>query len=394
MMPDVYDAIVVGARCAGSPLAMLLARLGHRVLLLDRARFPSDTVSTHYIHQPGVARLKRWGLLDRLRATGCPPILDMGWDIEGIRFVGRPPSPDGVTEGFGPRRTVLDEMLARAAEEAGAELREAFTVKEIVWEEGRAVGIRGRERGGAMVGERARVVVGADGLRSTVAREVGAEPYEQHAPRTHAYYTYWDGVGLDRLDFYGLPGLGGAAFPTNDGLAMVSVVFSTTEYPEGVRGDIEGSYLAGLRRFPLLAEKVLAGERVERFAGMHRVPNHFRRSAGPGWALLGDAGYHKDPAAAQGITDAFRDAEALAEAIDRGLGDPATLDGELAAYARHRDEVAMPWFRWALRVARLEALSPPARQLYETIAADEEWSNRFCGLNAETVNPDAFFSGT
>lgn len=170
-------------------------------------------------------------------------------------------------------------MLARAAEEAGAELREAFTVKEVVWEEGRAVGIRGRERGGAMVGERARVVVGADGLRSTVAREVGAEPY----------------------------------------------------------------------------------------AGMHRVPNHFRRSAGPGWALLGDAGYHKDPAAAQGITDAFRDAEALAEAIDRGLGDPATLDGELAAYARHRDEVAMPWFRWALRVARLEALSPPARQLYETI---------------------------
>ncbi|HUG89154.1 MAG TPA: NAD(P)/FAD-dependent oxidoreductase, partial [Actinomycetota bacterium] len=337
-MRDVYDAIVVGARCAGSPLAMLLARRGHRVLLLERARFPSDTVSTHYIHQPGVARLKRWGLLDRLRATGCPPIVDMGWDIEGIRFVGRPPTPDGVVEAFGPRRTVLDEMLARAAEEAGAELREAFTVKEIVREDGRVVGIRGRARGGAMVEERARVVVGADGLRSTVAREVGADRYERHSPRTHAYYTYWDGVGLDRLDFYGLPGLGAAAFPTNDGLAMVSIVFSTFDYPDGVRGDIEGNYLAGLQRFRSLAEKVLAGKRVERFAGMHRVPNRFRRSAGSGWALVGDAGYHKDPAAAQGITDAFRDAEALAEAIDRGLSDPPTLDAELETYARTRDE--------------------------------------------------------
>ncbi|HEX6206724.1 MAG TPA: NAD(P)/FAD-dependent oxidoreductase [Actinomycetota bacterium] len=386
-----YDAIVVGARCAGSPLAMLLARRGHRVLLLERARFPSDTVSTHYIHQKGVARLEAWGLLDRLRATGCPPILDMGWDVEGIRFVGRPPTPDGVTEGFGPRRLVLDELLARAAEEAGAELREGFTVKEVVEEDGRAVGVRGRLRGGSMVEERARVVVGADGLRSTVAREVGAERYEVHAPRTHAYYTYWEDVGLDRLDFYAVPGLGAAAFPTHDGLAMVSIVFSTFAYPEGVRGRIEGSYLEGLRRFPALAERVLDGRRVERFAGMHRVPNHFRRSAGPGWALVGDAGYHKDPAPAQGISDAFRDAEALAGAIDRGLREPPRVDDELEAYARGRDEAALPWFRWALRMSRLEPLTPPLRQLYEAIAADQQWSNRFCGLSAEMVDPEAFF---
>ena len=212
-MAAVYDVIVVGARCAGSPLAMLLARRGYRVLLLDRARFPSDTVSTHYIHQPGVAHLKEWGLLDQVRATGCPPIEEVGWDIEGITFSGHPPAPDGVAEAFGPRRSVLDAILVQAAVEAGAEFRETFTVKELVRDDGRVVGITGLLHRGATVTERAGVVIGADGLRSTVARAVEATPYEEHSPRTHTYYTYWAGVPIDRLEYHKVPRARGSRLP-------------------------------------------------------------------------------------------------------------------------------------------------------------------------------------
>jgi len=138
-----------------------------------------------------------------------------------------------------------------------------------------------------LVSERARVVIGADGLRSTAARAVHASRYEEHSPRTHTYYTYWAGVPVQRLEFYGLPGLGAAAFPTNDGLVMVSLARSVRTHP-AVRADLQGYYMASLSRFPGLAERVLPGERIERFAGMASIPNLFRQSAGHGWALVGD----------------------------------------------------------------------------------------------------------
>jgi flavin-dependent dehydrogenase len=370
---------------------MLLARRGLRVLLVDKARFPSDTVSTHYIHQPGVARLRDWGLLDAVRASGCPPMTEIAFDIEGIRFAGHPPTPDGVPEALGPRRTVLDAILVEAAIEAGAEFREAFTVKELLWEDGRIAGIRGRSEGSSMITDRAPLVVGADGLRSTVARAVDAPIYEQHSPRTSTYYTYWSGIPLDRLEYHAQPGLGAAAFPTNDGLTMVSVAWSTWSYPAGVRTSVEGQYTAALNEFPTLPDLVSSGERVARFAGMANVPNLFRRSAGPGWALVGDAGYHKDPAAAEGITDAFRAAELLVEAIVRWSAGKFSLDDALAAYVRRRDEAALPWYRWALRFARFDPLTPPRRDLFEAIAADQKLADGYCGLIAETVDPNEFF---
>src|SRR5262249_46651424 len=153
-----YDAVIVGARVAGSPTAMLLARKGHRVLVVDRASFPSDTLSTHYIHQPGVARLRRWGLLDRLLATDCPPALGLAFDVGPFALRGAPVPIDGVAEGYAPRRTVLDALLVEAAADAGAEVRTGFSVDEIVFEDGRVVGVRSGD-----TVERARVVVGADG---------------------------------------------------------------------------------------------------------------------------------------------------------------------------------------------------------------------------------------
>src|SRR5262249_44696247 len=138
-----YDAIVVGARCAGSPTAMLLARRGWRVLLVDRATFPSDTVSTHLLHAPAIASLAQWGLLLRVVATGCPPINRYSFNFGPVTIAGTPRPVDGVATAYAPRRTVLDKILVDAAAEAGVEVREAFTVDHIVFDGDAVVGIRG-----------------------------------------------------------------------------------------------------------------------------------------------------------------------------------------------------------------------------------------------------------
>ena len=164
-----YDVIVVGGRCAGSSTAMLLARKGYRVLLVDRATFPSDTISTHLIHPPGVAALRRWGLLDRVVATGCPRITTYAFDM-GPFVISGAPGIEPEAASYGPRRTVLDKLLIDAAAEAGVEVREAFTVDDVVRDDGRVAGIRGHARGGDPLTERGRVVVGADGLHSVVAK--------------------------------------------------------------------------------------------------------------------------------------------------------------------------------------------------------------------------------
>ena len=160
-----YDAVVVGARCAGATVAMLLARKGYKVLLLDRSTFPSDlTFSTHYIHQSGIACLKRWGLLDRVVASNCPPITSFHFDFGNFALSGSPPPADGVKEAYAPRRKVLDAILVDGAVAAGAELRTGFSVDELVFENGRVCGIHGREKTGAAVVEKARIVIGADGM--------------------------------------------------------------------------------------------------------------------------------------------------------------------------------------------------------------------------------------
>ena len=176
-----YDAIVVGARCAGSPTAMLLARKGYRVLLVDRATFPSDTISTHLIHPPGVAALRRWQLLDRLIATGCPSIHTYVMDVGPFTLSGTPGTADSPVS-YGPRRTVLDKILVDAAAEAGVEVREGITVEEVLTDNGRVIGIRGHGKGGPSVTEHAHVVVGADGLSSVVSRTVAATPAARTKP--------------------------------------------------------------------------------------------------------------------------------------------------------------------------------------------------------------------
>jgi 2-polyprenyl-6-methoxyphenol hydroxylase-like FAD-dependent oxidoreductase len=247
-----YDVIIVGARCAGSPTAMLLARKGYRVLLVDKATFPSDTISTHLVHPPGIAALKRWGLLEQLAATGCPPVQTYTFDFGPFVICGSPRPIDGVSTAYGPRRIVLDALLVHAAVEAGAEFREAFTVDEILVEDGRVTGIRGHARGGASVIERARVVVGADGRYSVVAKTVQPPRYHERPPLETGYYAYWSGVPTHGFEAYTRPSRMCAAIPTNGGLTCVVVIWPRSEFKTN-RGSIERNYLETLQQAPQLA---------------------------------------------------------------------------------------------------------------------------------------------
>jgi flavin-dependent dehydrogenase len=381
-----YDAIIVGARAAGSPTAMLLARKGHRVLLVDRASFPSDTLSTHYIHQPGVARLQRWGLLDRLVATGCPPSRQLVFDVGPFALTGAPWPSEGMAEAYAPRRTVLDTLLVEAAAEAGAEVRTGFSVDELVFEDGGVVGIRSGESV-----ERARVVIGADGRNSFVARTVGATGYEERPGLTCAYYTYWGGVEDGDVELYPREGrmvMGGAA--TNDGLRIVIVFWPRAEF-RAVRADVERSFQEALALAPPLAERLASGERADRFYGIADLPFYYRKAYGPGWALVGDAGYHKDPITAQGITDALRDADLLADALHDGFTGTRRLHEALADYERMRNEETRGLYELTYEFASLAPPSPEQQALFASLRDDPERTSRFLGTVAGTVPIPEFF---
>jgi 2-polyprenyl-6-methoxyphenol hydroxylase-like FAD-dependent oxidoreductase len=386
-----YDAIVVGARCAGSPTAMLLARKGYRVLLLDKAGFPSDTLSTHYIQLPGVARLKHWGLLDKVAATNCPPARQQIFDVGPFALVGAPPSAGGVADAYAPRRRVLDNILVAAAVEAGAELREHFTVSELVMDGERVTGIRGHALGGALVSEEAPIVIGADGLRSFVAHIVEAPTYHTRPALTCAYYSYWSDVPVEAAELYPRQERMIITVPTNDHQALVIVYWPHAAFHQ-VRDDIEGNFMQALDLAPSFAERVRNGKRSERFQGTADLPFFFRKPYGPGWALVGDAGYYKDPITAQGISDAFRDAELLAEAVDAGLGGRRPFGEALASYEQNRNEAVMPIYEFTHQLAALAPPPPEMQQLFGALRYDQKETDRFFGTIAGTVPIPEFFA--
>ena len=388
-MPKSYDVIVVGARCAGSPTAMLMARKGYRVLVVDRATFPSDTVSTHIVHPLAIRALSRWGLLERLTATNCPPIHTYAFDFGPFTIAGAPGTADAPVA-YCPRRTVLDKLLVDAAVEAGAELREHFTVEEIVVEDGRAVGIKGRSKQGAFV-ERATVVVGADGRNSIVAEAVRAERYDEKPPLLAAYYTYWSGLPMDgRLENYVRDRRGFAAAPTHDGLTLVIAGWPYAEFAEN-RKDIEGNYMKTIATAPAFAERLRGARREAGFAGA-AVPNYFRKPYGPGWALAGDAGYNRDFITAQGIMDAFHDAELCATALDESFSDKRTFDSAMADYQRTRDVRVKSMFDFTCQLATLEPPPPELQQLLGAIHGNQAAMDGFMRMNAGTISPAEFFA--
>jgi len=387
-----YDVIVVGARCAGAPLAMRLARAGHRVALVDRASFPSDTMSTHFVWQRGAARLQAWGLLDRLRARGCAPIREITFDAGPVQVSGIGPAVAGQTDTYCPRRTVLDALLVEAAGEAGAELIEGFVVSDLLWSGGRAAGVRGHLRGSAESSLRAKVVVGADGLHSTIARRAAARTYRQHPPLTAVYYSYWSGICDLGASFHARPGRLILVWPTNDNLRCIYVAWPRQEFHQ-VRKDVAGSFHAALGLVPGLRETVASGRREQRFTGTGDLPNLYRASAGPGWALAGDAGHHKDPCTGMGISDAFLAADLLAEALHDGLAGHRPMDQALACYQQRRDALTANGFDLTLGTARLAPLSPRLEALCRTAAEHPGVARQLFGVLGGSIPVADLYQG-
>jgi 2-polyprenyl-6-methoxyphenol hydroxylase-like FAD-dependent oxidoreductase len=370
-----YDVIIVGARVAGSATALLLSRRGLTVLVLDRATFPSDTLSTHQVQVPGVAALARWGVLDRVLAADTPPTRRVRFQQGPVVLHGKMPSYQGVDFMCSPRRTVLDATLVQAAREAGAQVREDVTVEQVLVERGRVVGVRGRSKAGSPFLERATLVVGADGKNSTVAKAVGAGTYRVRPTQTMAYYTYFAGVPVEGGEMYGGAGRAVGLWPTNDGLVLAYLAWPRAEFDE-FRRDVEGNFLASLDSVGI-GERIRAGRRAERLRGTPDLPSFFRQPHGPGWALVGDAGVVLDPITGRGITDAFHDAELLTDAITAGLAPGGRLDRALTRYQRRRDRAARPMYDFTAQLAALRPVQPAELALFRALARSQADTDQF-----------------
>jgi 2-polyprenyl-6-methoxyphenol hydroxylase-like FAD-dependent oxidoreductase len=286
---------------------------------------------------------------------------------------------------------VLDKLLVDAAAEAGAEVREAFTVDEIVVEAGRVTGIRGRSKGGQPVAEHAAVVVGADGLHSLVAQAVGAERYNEKPPLNASYYTYWSGLPMDgRFEAYLLPHRGFAAWPTHGGSTLLICGWPYAEFAAN-KSDIEGNYRAVVDMVPAFAERLRGAKREERFAGMS-VPNYFRKPYGPGWALVGDAGYNKDFITAQGIQDAFRQAERCVAALDESFSGARSFDAAMANYHSERDAHVGAMYEFTAGFATLEPPPPEVQQVLHAAHGNQQAMDGFVQVFAGVLSPAEYFS--
>jgi flavin-dependent dehydrogenase len=350
-----HDVVVVGGRVAGSATAMLLARLGHDVVVVDQAWLPSDTVSTHSIARSGVVQLHRWGLLDEVLDSGAPAIRQVTFHAGGASVSRTIKHKAGVDVVVAPRRYVLDTILAGAAERAGAEVRAGVTVTGVRRDgRGRVVGVDGHDHTGAAVQLGARWVVGADGLGSRVARSVGAAINELRPAGGAAQYAYYQGIPWDGIEFFVAARSFAGVFPTHDGQACIWVCTPAADaraVRRRTRSRVEAFDQLLARSAPQLATRLRQARRTSPVRGMLRQPNQLRQAFGPGWALVGDAGYYRDAVTAYGISDAFHHAELLAVALDQALGADPEDTAALAGYQRQRDQALREIFEITCRLA-------------------------------------------
>ena len=361
-----YDVVIVGARCAGAATAMLLARRGLRVLAIDRGRYGSDTVSTHALMRAGVVQLSRWGVLDGIRAAGTPVIRSTSFHY-GDEVVAVQIKPRNDVDGlYAPRRTVIDRVLVDAAQRAGAEVAfETHLVDLVRAGNGRVCGVRlrdGRERERQVSAE---LVIGADGVRSTVARLVGAGCYRTGRHATGVIFSYWADTGFDGYHWYYRPGVSAGAIPTNGGATCIFASVPQSRFHETLRRGADAGYRHVLRECGSdLAAIVERSQQVEKYRAFAGEVGFFRQSFGPGWALVGDAGYFKDPLTAHGITDALIDAELLAQAAATGT------EAAFAGYQSARDTLAVEHFEVTDAIASFEWDLPKVQQLHRALSEE------------------------
>jgi flavin-dependent dehydrogenase len=387
-----FDAIVVGARCAGAATALLLARKGFRVLIVDKARFPSEIPHGHFIHREGPRLLQRWGVLDKIVRSGCPPVTKWTTDLGDFPLTGTNLVRDGVALGYAPRRRVLDAILIDAAIASGAEFLPGFLVDDYLLDGATVTGIRGRARAsGAHVSERAWITVGADGRHSSLARAVDAVVYDQIAPLACWYFSYWSAAPIDGLEIYRRGRSVVFAFPTNHGLTAIFIGWPISEFSR-IRQNIAVAFMNVLEQIPELEQRVRAGKREERFYGTADLPNFFRKPFGPGWSLVGDAGHHKDPYTALGICNAFRDAELLASAIDEGLSGKRSLNDAMASYEKQRNAASVQLYRQNAELARFNPITEEELAIRAALRGNQDETNRFYLAQDGIIPPEEFFN--
>lgn len=384
------DAVVVGARVAGSSVASALARAGRRVIVLDRAGFPSDTLSTHLLFAGGVAELARLGVLSRVRAIGAPALPSAAMHGAGFAVRGRYTPVDGIDYGLCVRRTGLDAALVETAREAGADVRERVAVTGVLRSGERVAGVGWRDAEGREGEIRAPLVVGADGRRSLVARAVGADrPYRSNRNGRACFYAYledpreeWRAVAAQWREGREL----GTAFPCDGGLVMV-LLMPPVERAEAFRADLDRGWKETVAAMPGLHERLEGCTRVTKVRSAVDTTSYFRRSSGPGWALPGDAGHFKDPVTAQGIRDGLRFGRLLGEAAAPVLDDPARLDRALAAWERRRDRECLETYHWTNALGRGSAMSPLEVELYREAAAEPALATAFLDVFSRARRP-------
>lgn len=364
---DSYDVIIVGGRCAGASTALLLARQGLRVLVVDRERHGSDTLSTHALMRSGVLQLSRWGLLEDVAAADTPAIRKTSfyYGDDGVHLDIRP--RNGVDALYSPRRTVLDKLLIDHAREAGAEIcHQARMIGLLRRPTGRVEGIELQDHTMTTIEVRASLVIGADGVRSTVAQEVGAEPQRVGKHQSATIYSHFTGLGQDRNRWYYRPGLSAGMVPTNVGATCVFVVLPPARFRASAVGDLASEFSRALEELSGdLAGEIANARRVDRLRGFAGIRGFVRPCAGPGWALVGDAAYFKDPATAHGISDALRDAELLARAVLAG-GARAMQD-----YQATRDELSLDFFETTDRIASFRWDLPELQALHRRMSQEQ-----------------------
>jgi flavin-dependent dehydrogenase len=347
-----YDAIIIGARVAGAPTAMLLARKGYKVLAVDRATFPSDTLSTHFMQPDGTERLKRWGVLDAVLANGAPLVSSLRMTVKGTKM----PSPLAAAPipAICPRRGPYDFTMIEAAREAGAEVREGFHISALTRDEtGRVTGLTGKGADGVEVTEEAKIVIGADGRTSYLANEVDSEEYDVRPLNTCGGYVYMEGVPNDGADLHLREKTMFFLFPTDDGQVCVGTEWQQERHDE-FRADPLAGIMKTLEMEPELFARVKQGTPIENVRGLLMEKSFFRKPFGPGWALVGDAGYTKDPITGLGMGDALRDTEFLVQALDAGFSGAQPMEEALAQYQEKRDNDSKMMYEVTHQLATLD----------------------------------------
>lgn len=379
-----YDVVVVGGRVAGASTALLLARHGHRVLVIERASMPSDTVSTHAVLRTGILQLTRWGLLDELIAAGTPPIqaITLGFGADRIDFRVRPDFE--IDTLYAPRRYLLDHILATAAQAAGVEYLDETSVTGLTRSnDDRVTGVE-IGRGDDRTRITAKMVIGADGHNSRVASLVESRKYRSHRATNAISYAYFDGVEHNGFWFQFTPGVNVGLIPTNDDQCL-AFAGRPSHLRQRFTDDPDGEFRRLLSQGDgEMAQLVSDATRVSRFHATTGLEGFFREAWGDGWVLVGDAGYTEDPISAHGISDALRDAELCARAVDRALSDPADAPVALDWFQTLRDSLSLRTYQEAQGLARFDwdeaeasarmrVISDEVRSECETLVALPDW---------------------